>query len=69
MRTAAKLAGLFAVISAPDDVHAMSDIICKNKGGVVKWNGAHLKLCCQQGDKVLYCETKPTLGKRKKPKP
>ena len=71
----ARLAALFsliaaAVIYAPSDAHAMSDIACKNAGGVVKWNGTHLKLCCQNGDKVLYCEqpeSQRTLGKRKKP--
>ena len=54
---------------ASHEAAAMSDVLCKAKGGAVQWNGAHLKLCCQKGAEVLYCETqaKRTLGKRKKP--
>ena len=72
--TTSSLAGLIALFAvaamcAPDDAQAMSDYACRKSGGLVKWNGAHLKLCCQQGDKVLYCQqtgANPTLGKRKK---
>ena len=58
-----------ALAYAPHEALAMSDVLCKAKGGAVQWNGAHLKLCCQKGAEVLYCETqsKRTLGKRKKP--
>ena len=73
MTTTAKLPVLFALLAVAvmcghDDAQAMSDYACKKSGGLVKWNGAHLKLCCQRGDKVLYCEqagSNPTLGKRK----
>ena len=69
-----KMAVLFslfaaAVIFTPYDAQAMSDQVCKNNGGVVKWNGTHLKLCCEKNGQVLYCEGSGgtrSLGKRKK---
>jgi len=73
--SAARIAVIFslfaaALVFAPYDARAMSDIACKSSGGVVKWNGTHLKLCCEKGSQVLYCEqsqSQRTLGKRKKP--